>query len=388
MTESYRAGRYVKQIEGYRAFIPQPLPPDPAITMDDEFWMLLSQADRSLGRLDGATEALPNPDLFVFMYVRKEAVLSSQIEGTQASLIDVLEFESQTLKPENPQDVEEVVNYIDAVNYGLKRLESLPISLRLIREIHEKLLAGVRGAEREPGQFRRSQNWIGPSGCTLQKATYVPPPPHEMTALLQNLEQFIHSTQPMPALIKIGLAHSQFETIHPFLDGNGRAGRLLITFLLCQQGILKYPLLYLSYYFKQHRSEYYSQLQRVRDVGDWESWLKFFLRGVYEVAQEASTTARNIVAMKESHRQLLLDKLGTRKAGNAIALLESMYFKPIFSVEHVESVTGLSYTNANRLIKDLCDVELLIEITGQKRNRAFAYAEYLDVFRDEADMDR
>lgn len=377
--EPTRAGRYITQVEGYSAFIPAPLPPDPPIAMDPEMWALLSQADRALGRLDGATDALPNPDLFVFMYVRKEAVLSSQIEGTQASLIDILEFESQSLEPDNPQDVAEVVNYIAAVNYGLERLPTLPISLRLIREIHEVLLSNVRGSERNPGEFRRSQNWIGPSGCSLKDATYVPPPPHEMLRSLDNLEKFLHSSEPMPTLIKVGLAHAQFETIHPFLDGNGRAGRLLITFLLCEQNILQRPLLYLSYFFKQYRSEYYDRLQAIRDTGNWEGWLKFFLRGVYEVAQEAAATARKIVTMKEEHRQLLIDNMGQR-SGNAIALLESLYFRPIFTIEHAETVVGVSYTNANKLIKDLCDIGILQEITGQKRNRAFSYAPYLQVF--------
>lgn len=378
---SNRAGQYIEQTSGYRAFIPKPLPPVPEVNMDGEMWSLLSQADRSLGRLDGSTEALPNPDLFVFMYVRKEAVLSSQIEGTQASLIDVLEFESQTLEPDNPQDIAEVVNYIAAINYGLNRLKELPVSLRLIREIHQKLMQGVRGSEREPGEFRRTQNWIGASGCSLAEATYVPPPPHEMMQALGNLERFLYDSEPMPSLIKIGLAHAQFETIHPFLDGNGRTGRLLITFLLCEKNILKYPLLYISYFFKKYRSEYYELLQGVRDTGNWEAWLKFFLRGVYEVAQEASATARQIVTMKEEHRQLLILQMG-RKSGNAIALLESLYFKPIFAIEYVESVTSLSYANANTLVKDLCKLGLLQEITGQKRNRAFAYAPYLDTFKD------
>lgn len=377
-----RAGQYIKQLEGYRAFIPAPLPPVPAIAIDPEMWALLSQADRALGRLDGATDALPNPDLFVFMYVRKEAVLSSQIEGTQASLIDVLEFESQSLEPDNPQDVAEVVNYIAAINHGLERLLELPVSLRLIREIHEVLLTNVRGAERNPGEFRRSQNWIGPSGCTLTTATYVPPPPHEMMQSLDNLEKFLHSPEPMPTLIRVGLAHAQFETIHPFLDGNGRTGRLLITFLLCEQNILKRPLLYISYFFKKYRSEYYDCLQAIRDTGNWEGWLKFFLRGVYEVAQEATATARKIVSMKEEHRLLLIEKMGQR-SGKAIALLESLYFKPIFKVEHAQEVTGISYTNANQLIKDLCDLGVLQEITGQKRNRAFSYDPYLQVFRDD-----
>ena len=376
-----RSGQYVAQLAGYSAFIPSPLPPNPEIELDQEMWNLLSQADRALGRLDGATDALPSPDLFVFMYVRKEAVLSSQIEGTQASLIDVLEFESQALEPNNPQEVAEVVNYVAAINYGLDRLKTLPISLRLIREIHGELMKGVRGAERSPGEFRRTQNWIGAGGCSLAQASYVPPPPHEMMTALSDLENFLHAPLPMPTLIKVGLAHAQFETIHPFLDGNGRAGRLLITFLLCEQNILQRPLLYISYYFKKYRSDYYDYLQAVRDSGDWESWLKFFLRGVYESAQEASATARKIVNLKEEHRQIVLERMG-RRSGNAIALLESLYFKPIFTVEHVESVISLSYTNANALVKDLCDIGLLKEITGQKRNRAFAYSSYLDVFTD------
>ncbi len=381
MVSASRAGQYVEQLEGYKAFIPNPLPPVPEIIMDQEMWNLLSQADRALGRLDGATDALPNPDLFVFMYVRKEAVLSSQIEGTQASLIDVLEFESQALEPDNPQEVAEVVNYISAINYGLERLKELPVSSRLIREIHQELMKGVRGAERNPGEFRSSQNWIGVGGCSLAEATYVPPPPHEMLQSLDNLEKFLHTPQLMPTLIKVGLAHAQFETIHPFLDGNGRTGRLLITFLLCEQNILQRPLLYISYYFKKYRSEYYDRLQAVRDSGNWEGWLKFFLRGVYEVAQEAAATARKIVNLKEEHHQLVLNKMG-RRSGNAIALLESLYFRPIFTVEHAEAITNLSYPNANTLIKDLSDIGLLQEITGQKRNRAFSYAPYLAVFRD------
>lgn len=381
MDNTPRAGQYIEQIEGYKAFIPNPLPPTPEIIMDQGMWNLLSQADRALGRLDGATDALPNPELFVFMYVRKEAVLSSQIEGTQASLIDVLEFESQALEPNNPKEVGEVVNYISAINYGLERLKSLPISLRLIREIHNELMKGVRGAERNPGEFRRTQNWIGSSGCSLSEAAYVPPPPHQMIQSLDNLEKFLHSSQPLPTLIKVGLAHAQFETIHPFLDGNGRTGRLLITFLLCEQNILQRPLLYISYYFKKYRSEYYSHLQAIRDTGNWEGWLKFFLLGVYETAQEATSTARQIVSLKEEHRQLALEKMG-RRSGNAIALLESLYYRPIFTVENAVEVTNLSYTNANALVKDLISIGLLEEITGQKRNRAFSYEPYLSVFRD------
>lgn len=382
MIDTDRAGRYVEQLTGYKAFIPSPLPPIPKLCIDDEMLELLSQADRALGRLDGSTDALPNPDLFVFMYVRKEAVLSSQIEGTQASLIDVLEFESRTVEPDNPQDVTEVVNYIAAINHGLKRLKDFPLSLRLIREIHKELLREGRGSEKGPGEFRHSQNWIGEGRCSLKEATYIPPPPHEMQEALNNFEKFLHDPAPMPALIKIGLAHAQFETIHPFEDGNGRTGRLLITFLLCEKNILKRPLLYISYYFKKYRLQYYDYLQSVRNNGDWESWLKFFLKGVYEVAQEASTVARQIVKLKEEHCQIVMDKMGNRKAGNAIALLEKLYNKPIFNIEIAQEITHLSYTNANNLVKELCTIKIVVEITGNKRNRTFAYDQYLSLFKD------
>jgi Fic family protein len=380
---SNRAGLYVEQPHGYRAFIPVPLPPDkPPIEIDAEMWQLLSRADRALGRLDGSTDALPNPDLFVFMYVRKEAVLSSQIEGTQASLIDILEFESRAVEPDNPQDVVEVVNYVAAINHGLESLERLPVSARLFKEIHSILMDGVRGAEKAPGEFRRSQNWIGASGCSLVQAAFVPPPPHEMEQAISDLERFLHNPSLMPDLIKIGLAHAQFETIHPFLDGNGRLGRLLITFLLCEKKILQRPLLYISYFFKKYRVEYYDRLQAIRNSGNWEDWLKFFVRGVSEVAQEASGVARKIVGLREEHRQLVLGRM-KRKSGTAIALLEQLYFRPIITVENVQEITGLSsYGNANDLVKDLCDLGLLEETTGQKRNRVFAYAPYLDVFKD------
>lgn len=383
-----RSGRYIRQPAGYKAFIPRNLPPDPPIGMDGEMLTLLSQADRALGRLDGSTEMLPNPDLFVFMYVRKEAVLSSQIEGTQASLMDVLEFEDQSLEAGRPHDVAEVVNYINAMNYGLERLKNLPLSLRLICEIHEKLLAGVRGSERSPGEFRSKQNWIGSPGVDgLANATFIPPPPHEMGEALGNLENFFYDKMFMPLLIKVGLIHAQFETIHPFLDGNGRIGRLLITFLLCEKGILKLPLLYLSYYFKRYRSEYYDRLQAVRDKGEWEGWLKFFLRGVYEVAKEATETARKIVNLREEHRALIATKLG-RAASKALLLLEMLYLRPRISVQAVMEATKLTYANANKPIKDLCNLGLLKELTGQKRNRRFSYEPYLSLFEERAAEDK
>jgi len=377
-----RSGNYVQQSGGYKAFIPNRLPPDPPIRYDDEMWALLSKADRALGRLDGSTDILPDPDLFVFMYVRKEAALSCQIEGTQASLMDVLEFEARALEPGRPQDVGEVINYIKAMNYGLDRLKELPLSLRLIGEIHGKLLEGVRGGERRPGEFRQSQNWIGTPGIDgLTTAEFVPPPPHEMIEALNDLEKFFYDQKPIPMLVKVGLLHAQFETIHPFLDGNGRLGRLLITFLICQQEVLNRPLLYLSYFFKKYKSEYNSRLQAIRDKGDWENWLKFFLRGVYEVAQEATKKARQIVRLREEHRGLISTEMG-RGAVNGLALLETFYSNPLISVESVSETTGLFYANANKLVKDLCKIGILEEITGRKRNRRFAYSSYLELFKD------
>lgn len=378
-----RAGRYVKQLEGYRAFIPEPLPPNPPLAYDDELMTLLSDADRSLGRLDGSTDALPNPDLFVFMYVRREAALSSQIEGTQASLIDLLEFEAQAAEPARPVDVEEIANYVAAMNYGLQRLEALPVSLRLIREIHERLLSGVRGSERTPGEFRRSQNWIGPPGCTLTQATYVPPPVAQMKDALGKWESFIHDQQSMPALVKVGLAHGQFETIHPFLDGNGRVGRLLITFLLVENRILTRPLLYLSHFFKQHRQSYYDHLQAIRDGGDWEMWLKFFLRGVAQVARGATDNARRIVAMREEHRSLITSNLG-RGAGKGLVLLEQLYFRPIVNVNTVMGITDLSFARANSLVSQFQELGLLREMTGRRRNRVFSYEPYMSLFQEDS----
>lgn len=377
-----RAGRYITQIGGYKAFIPKLLPPDPPIQRDEEMDYLLSQADTAVGRLDGASEILPNPDLFVMMYVNKEAVLSSQIEGTQASLIDVLAFESDAADPGNPQDVEEVVNYVNALNYGLQRLTTLPLSLRLIREIHGRLMAGVRGAERYPGEFRTSQNWIGHHGSTIETALFVPPPVSDMHTTLNNLESFLHSDKLMPLLLKAGIVHAQFETTHPFLDGNGRMGRLLITFILCQQSVLRRPLLYLSHFFKLNKAEYYEYLQRVRDEGDWESWLKFFMRGVYQVAQEATITARNIVQLRERHRAIIAEHF-QRSAGPAYRLHEHLFERPIITIKGVASVTNQAYANANNLVMKFQEHGILQEMTKQQRNRRFIYTEYLRMFVEE-----
>ncbi len=378
-----RAGAYQPQPGGYRAFIPAPLPPDPPVRPEGPLQALLSQADRALGRLDGSVQTLPNPDLFVFMYVRKEAVLSSQIEGTQSSLQDLLAAEANLIGPEaRPLDVAEVVNYVRAMNYGLARLADLPVSVRLIREIHGKLIEGVRGSHLTPGELRRSQNWIGPAGCTLSEATFVPPPPDLVPQALGELESFLHEDSELPLLVQIGLAHAQFETIHPFLDGNGRAGRLLITFLLCERGVLQKPVLYLSHYFKGHRQEYYDRLQAVRDQGDWESWLAFFLRGVAEVSSEATETARRILLMREEHRTAITAYLG-RAAGNGHRVLETLFDRPIVSVAAVEAIAGTTYAAANSLVARLTDLGILAEITGNARNRRFRYEPYVRLFSDD-----
>lgn len=380
---SARAGRYVRQATGYRAFMPAPLPPDPPVRLAGQLQALLSQADRALGRLDGSIQTLPNPDMFVFMYVRKEAVLSSQIEGTQSSLQDLLAAEAQIFDPARPRDVSEVINYTRAMNYGLQRLADLPVSVRLIREIHAELVRGVRGSDLTPGELRRSQNWIGPSGCTLNEAAFVPPPAEEVAGALSAWEEFLHQEDDIPLLIKIGLAHAQFETIHPFLDGNGRMGRLLITFLLCERNVLMKPVLYLSYYFKRHRSEYYDRLQAIRDTGNWEDWIEFFLRGVDEVSAQATATARHIMDLRELHRALIVEHL-RRKAGNGHRVLEHLYRQPIVSVKNVREVTQTSYPAANDLVHEMVEIGLISEITGQSRNRRFRYDSYIGLFTDPA----
>ncbi len=378
---SFRAGRYIRQLTGYRAFIPTPLPPQPAIRIAGPLQVLLSEADRALGRLDGSIQTLPNPDLFVYMYVRKEAVLSSQIEGTQSSLQDLLSAEAKIFSPDAPQDVSEVINYVSAMNHGLERLAALPVSVRLIREIHEKLLAGVRGSHLTPGKLRTSQNWIGPGGCTLAEATFVPPPPAEVPEALAALERFIHGDSDLPLLVRIGLAHAQFETIHPFLDGNGRVGRLLITFLLCEQKVLLKPVLYLSHYFKRHRTKYYELLQATRDRGAWEDWLEFFVRGVTEVSREATETARRILALREQHRSIITDHLG-RAAGNGHRVLETLYERPILAVRDVQTLTGTTHQAASSLVAKMTEHGILREVTGYKRNRLFCYQPYIDLFSE------
>lgn len=381
-TKSMRtSGTYHDLASGGRAFIPAQLPPDPPIAFDPELLRLVTEAERALGRLDGATNALPAADLFVAMYVRREAALSSQIEGTEASLEDLLAYESDWLKDDRPGDVGDVVNYISAMNYGLKRLETSRLSLQLVCDIHSRLLRGTRGGESQPGQFRQIQNWIGRPGSTPATARYVPPPPDRMTELLDNLERFFHTEHSGPLLVSIGLTHAQFESIHPFLDGNGRVGRLLITFQLCAAGVLKRPLLYLSHYFKRYRQEYYDRLQAVRDQGDWESWLKYYLEGVRSVALEATGLAHRITALQSRDHRRVAESLGG-SVTSALALLDSLYSRPILSVKQAAVASRLTFANANKLVEVLVRLGLLREITGRKRDRRFEYSNYIRLFRE------
>lgn len=378
---STRAGVYLRQPTGYRAFRPNPLPPDPPLELTPELLEHLSKADLALGRLDGAAETLPDTELFVMMYVRKEALLSSQIEGTQASLTEVLELEAKVLDSKKPSDASDVVNYIGALAYGLERLKSLPLSLRLLREIHAELMQGTRGGMLEPGEFRRSQNWIGPAGCTLTTAKFVPPAPDDMMAALGDLENFLHSEEPMPLLIKVGLAHAQLETIHPFLDGNGRVGRLLVTFLLCEKGALRRPLLYLSHFLKRNRTEYYDRLQGTRDRGDWEAWLTFFLQGVQSVAEEAAGTARRITMLRESQRSQIQARAG-RLAGDALLLHDQLFAHPVVTISLVQTWLNKDFKAASRLVRILEDLGILLETTKRQRNKVFIFDSYVRLFDD------
>jgi Fic family protein len=378
-----RAGRFVSQPTGYRAFIPALIPPKPPLALDEQMLGLLSKADLALGRLDGVVKVIPDPGFFIAMYVRREAVLSSQIEGTQSTLEDLLEVELEPASRGLHSDVGDIVNYVDAMEYGLERLDELPLSLRLIREIHARLLAGGRGAHATPGEFRTSQNWIGPAGASIAEATFVPPPPAEMREALSEFEKFLHRGGQMPLLMVAGLAHAQFETIHPFLDGNGRIGRLLITFLLVRGGALREPLLYLSYFLKRHRAEYYDRLMAIRMSGDWEGWMRFFLRGVSVTAHEATTTAERIFELRERHRSLVMEEAGA----NGLKLLSMLFRQPLVNVNRVGERLDVTFPTANRLVGRFEDLGLLREVTGQRRSRMFRYEAYLDLFGEPADLE-
>ena len=385
-TANPRLGRYVSTAvagEKVQAFVPPPLPPVPQL---DLLPLLgpLSEADRAVGRLDGITALVPDTSLFLYMYVRKEAVLSSQIEGTQSTLNDLLRFESDAAAGAPINDIREVSNYIAAMEHGLARLPELPLSLRLIREMHQKLMASGRGMTKQPGAFRTSQNWIG--GTRPGNAMFVPPPPQEVMPALHDLEAFLHDEQDrLPPLIKAGLAHVQFETIHPFLDGNGRLGRLLITLYLCERGVLRAPLLYLSLYFKQHRETYYRLLQEVRERGAWEAWLEFFLRGVADTANQAFNTANSIVALFHGDRQ----RIGAEAAApnSVLRVHELLQTSPYVTAPGARKRSGLALPTVNAALDQLVRLGMVVEVTGKKRGRVYAYRRYLDLLSDAAPSD-
>ena len=376
-----RLGRFVEAPvagELVRAFVPPPLPPQPPI---DVLALLerLSLAERALGRLDGITMLLPRQELFLYMYVRKEAVLSSQIEGTQSTLSDLLRFETEAQAGQPIDDIREVSNYVDAMMYGLERLKELPLSLRLIREMHARLLQSGRGGTKNPGEFRRSQNWIG--GSRPGNALFVPPPPAEMASCLDALERFMHEDQSrLPALVKAGLLHVQFETIHPFLDGNGRIGRLLVTLYLCVNGVLRKPLLYLSLYLKTHRTDYYRLLQEVREHGAWEAWLDFYLAGVADTANQAFDAATRIVDLFKEDRERITAQ--SDRPGSALRVHDLFQQHPYLTASQLVQQTGLSTPTVNAALSDLERLGIIKEITGRKRGRVFSYQQYLAILSE------
>jgi len=379
-----RLGRFMETPVGgeiVRAFVPPPLPPVPAIDVL-ELLDRLSLAERALGRLDGITMLLPRQELFLYMYVRKEAVLSSQIEGTQSTLSDLLRFETEAQVGQPIDDIREVSNYVDAMMYGLERLQELPLSLRLIREMHARLLQSGRGGTKDPGEFRRSQNWIG--GTRPGNALYVPPPVTELDSCLGAFERFMHEDKSrLPALIKAGLLHVQFETIHPFLDGNGRIGRLLVTLYLCVNGVLQKPLLYLSLFLKTHRAEYYRLLQEVREHGHWEAWLDFFLAGVAETANQAFDAATRIVDLFKEDRERITAE--SDRAGSSLRIHELFQQHPFLTANQLVEHTGLSAPTVNAALADLERFGILEEITGRKRGRVFSYRAYLTILSEGTD---
>jgi Fic family protein len=382
---SDRAGTFRRVREGgetYFVFHPRPLPPVPPLEIDAATQDLLDTANQALGRLDGSTFLLPDPDQFLYSYIRKEAVLSSQIEGTQSSLSDLLLFEHDIAPGVPIEDVRETSNYIAAMTHGLDRMkDGFPLSLRLIREIHELLMNHARGAERAPGEFRRSQNWLG--GTRPGNARYVPPPPTEVMAASGALEKFLHNDpEPTPILVKAALAHAQFETIHPFLDGNGRVGRLLVTLLLCEdERVLSRPLLYLSLYLKEHRDEYYRHLTAIRTDGEWEAWLRFFLEGVISVARSATETTKRILTLVEADRERVA---GLGKASASAARLHDLVTRQIvFTIPEAAKTIGVSEVTLGKATTHLERLGIVAETTGRARNRVYVYDNYLRLLQDD-----
>jgi cell filamentation protein, protein adenylyltransferase len=369
-----KPGKLVRAAQGYWAFVPNGLPPKLDPTW--EFVNQISDADRKLSELAGAARTLPNPHLLIGPFTRREAVLSSRIEGTVASLSDLMSFEALGLVHPDRPDVGEVANYVAALEHGLKRLVQLPVSARLMRELHERLMRGTRGEHLTPGEFRRSQNWIGPPGCLLRDATFVPPPEPEMKEALSELEKYINSESSLPPLVRMALIHYQFEAIHPFLDGNGRIGRLLITLLLCAEGLLPQPLLYLSAFFERHRSEYYRLLLQVSTQGNWKEWIMFFLRGVSEQSVDALNRANQLQQLLLEYRQKLHER---RSSGTLLKMADLLFKNPVFDVNSLSKALGLTYVSAQKNINKLVQMGILREMTGRKRGRIYIAQSVMDI---------
>lgn len=379
-----RAGEYRINLKGtmeYKSFLPKHLPPNPAIEYDQEMVELLSKANRSVGILQGISSQVPDIDLFVSMYVRKEALLSSQIEGTQATLDDLLD---PNLDDNTNLEVEEVINYIRASSYAKQRVKALPISSRLLREIHEILLAGARGSEKNPGEFRRLQNWIGPQGGSLKDARFVPPNVNDMIDAMSDLEIFINQEDALDPLIKIGLVHYQFETIHPFLDGNGRIGRLMINLFLMERKVISYETLYISYFLKRNRIEYYDRLMEVRSKGNFEQWIKFFILAVYESAEDAIQTIEKLVKLNEQNTRLVENNVGRAKKTVKL-VLKYLEGHPIIDIKKTSAALDLSYNTVSSAVKQLIDLGILVQTVSGQRNRVFAYEEYLQIMRKDTE---
>jgi Fic family protein len=370
------SGRLTRTSGGYWAFVPNPLPPK--IEWDNALVSVVSRADIAVGTLSGLGETLPNPHLLIYPFVRREAVMSSRIEGTRSSLSDLLLFEAT--KIERQRDVKEVQNYVSAMEYGLKRLNELPLSLRFIRELHSILMEGVRGGHATAGEFRQSQNWIGPPGCALNEATFIPPPVPEMQECLNQLEKFLHTEKDLPLLVQLALVHYQFEAVHPFLDGNGRIGRLLITLFLCQRGVLTKPLLYLSAFFERHRQEYYDLLLKISQEGAWREWIEFFLRAVVEQSGDAVSRARRLLDIHHTYTQVSREKKLSPTAGQ---LIELIFMRPLLNARAAQEYLNVTFPAAQKALNALVEAEILAEITGGRRNRVYAAKEILEVLEED-----
>ena len=380
--ETDRAGILKKMQSGYECFVPHDLK-HLKLNIDAELQSLINKANLLLGKLDGMATILPDIDLFVSMYVQKEAVISSQIEGTQASLIDVLQKDK---KQEKINETAEIINYVKAANYAFNRLKELPLCMRLIKETHYVLLSDVRGSEKLPGELRRSQNWIGYPGCTLSTASFVPPAPAEMENALSDLEKYIHQESMISKLVKIALIHYQFETIHPFLDGNGRIGRLLIVLFLKEQGLIEYPVLYLSYFFKKNRIIYYELLNNVHTKGEFEEWVSFFIKGICEVSEDAISSIKKIIKLKKTDVEKIR-KATKRNVSNLLLVYAFLLKHPILEAKDICNFLSLSKPTANNLLETLTELGILKLLEDKKRYKQYVYKEYVDILSEGTSLD-